>query len=94
MTRDELLELSAERDRWLNRLLDAERAAYLLGYADGRTDQAHADDRAWAASTVERVVVGPTVAELELLRWGPGGRERFGDPRPGDYRGQRQEHAA
>lgn len=27
-------------------------------------------------------------AELEALRWGPGGREHFGDPRPGDYPGR------
>lgn len=27
----------------------------------------------------------PDPAELELLRWGPGGREHFGDVRPGDY---------
>ncbi|WP_345433797.1 hypothetical protein [Actinoallomurus vinaceus] len=26
-------------------------------------------------------------AELEALRWGPGGREHFGDPRPGDFEG-------
>lgn len=26
--------------------------------------------------------------EMEERRWGPGGRERFGDPRPGDYPGR------
>jgi hypothetical protein len=31
-----LLDVSAERDRWLRRLLDAERAAYRSGFADGR----------------------------------------------------------
>jgi hypothetical protein len=30
---------------------------------------------------------GVGVAELELRRWGPGGREHFGDPRPDDYTG-------
>lgn len=29
----------------------------------------------------------PAYAELELRRWGPGGREHFGDPRPGDFKG-------
>lgn len=29
----------------------------------------------------------PTLAELEMLRWGPGGREHFADPRPGDRTG-------
>lgn len=32
------LELSDERDLWLRRLLDAERAAYRRGYDDGRAD--------------------------------------------------------
>jgi hypothetical protein len=27
-------------------------------------------------------------AELDALRWGPGGREHFGDPRPGDFPGR------
>lgn len=27
-------------------------------------------------------------AALEEVRWGPGGREHFGDPRPGDYPGR------
>jgi len=27
-------------------------------------------------------------AELEAARWGPGGREHFADPRPGDFRGR------
>lgn len=27
-------------------------------------------------------------AELETLRWGPEGRARFGDPRPGDFPGR------
>ncbi len=27
-------------------------------------------------------------AELEVRRWGPGGREHFADPRPGDFPGR------
>jgi hypothetical protein len=26
--------------------------------------------------------------EIEIARWGPGGRARFGAPRPNDYPGQ------
>ena len=33
-------------------------------------------------------VRGPSHAELEEKRWGPGGREHFADPRPGDYPGR------
>ena len=34
------------------------------------------------------VVSGPSHAELEERRWGPGGRAHFADPRPGDYPGR------
>jgi hypothetical protein len=27
-------------------------------------------------------------AEIEAARWGPGGREHFADPRPGDFPGR------
>jgi hypothetical protein len=30
-------------------------------------------------------------AELEVARWGPGGRAHFGDPRPGDFPGRQRE---
>ena len=33
---------------------------------------------------------GPSHAELEEKRWGPGGRAHFADPRPGDYPGRTQ----
>ena len=94
-----LLELSDERDLWLRRLLAAGRAAYQRGhldgyaggYAAGRTD---ADDEwmdvlepARAASRLAARM--PTHAELERRRWGPGGREHFGDPRPGDFPGRK-----
>ena len=96
MSSADLLELSDERDRWLQRLLYAERAAYELGLAEGY--RAGFERGARVAETdfpsAIKPLDGPTLAELELLRWGPGGREHFADPRPGDYKGQRQEHAA
>ena len=36
------------------------------------------------------VASGPPFAEIEERRWGPEGREHFGDPRPGDYPGRRR----
>ena len=33
-------------------------------------------------------VRGPSHAELEERRWGPGGRAHFADPRPGDFPGR------
>lgn len=93
----ELLELSAERDVWERRLLDAERAAYLLGYQDGRADERIEADRAWAARPPQAVSHGEDLAALEARRWElrgePRTRETFGRPHAADYPG-RQESAA
>lgn len=81
-----LLALSDERDQWMKRVLDAEREGYGRGVADGYKIGyefgARIREGEWPA--VIKPLEGPTLAELEMLRWGPGGRERFGDPRPGD----------
>ena len=45
-------------------------------------------DRAWIEAATPIANGGPTFAELELRRWGPGGRAHFGDPRPGDFPGR------
>ena len=92
MTPAELLELSGERDAWQARLGDEYRLGYAIGHAagvdEGRRREAAERDRAWklAASVIIR---GLSQAELELRRWGPAGRLRFGDRRPGDYPGRR-----
>jgi hypothetical protein len=84
-----ILRLSDERDLWYDRVLAAERAGYARGYADGERDgyergtrQLETDWPAMAAG-----LGGLTHTALEWRRWGPGGRERFGDPRPGDFPG-------
>jgi hypothetical protein len=85
----DLLALSAERDQWLQRLLDAERDAYTAGYHEGLKDGFEsgaklADDQ-WRRLYGGRDV--PSADQLDQLRWGPGGRGHFGDPRPADHRG-------
>lgn len=84
--RKAVLDLSGERDRWERRILDAERAAYLLGredgYRDGYEHGARLREAEWP--DVIKSLDGDPVAELEKERWGPGGREHFADPRPGD----------
>jgi hypothetical protein len=55
-------------------------AAYESGYSDGYT-RAIADVKAAQHGIVRDV-------ELETRRWGPGGRARFADPCPGDFRGR------
>lgn len=84
MTRDEIIAVSGERDQWTGRLLDAERAAYRLGLAEGYRLGLEV---AWGIRKADALVLDPNTPaldELELRRWGPGGREHFGDPRPGD----------
>jgi hypothetical protein len=83
---DAVLELSAERDRCLRRILAAWREGYRAG------ELAHADDYArglfdgaMARKRAEHDLV--ELARLDIARWGPGGREHFADSRPGDYQG-------
>lgn len=80
------LDLSDERDQW-ERLIDR---AYRDGYRMGEHD--HADDYergrsdgALARKRAQHDLVD--MARTDVARWGPGGRERFADPCPGDYPG-------
>ncbi len=74
-----VLALSDERDRWLARILAAERAGYARVW-----DAAVA---ALADAACGRLMPDrPT--DLEILRWGKGGRAHFADPRPGDFLGR------
>ena len=59
------------------------REMFAAGYAAAEADM----DAAW--NRIARAAVrGPSHAELEVKRWGPGGREHFADPRPGDFPGR------
>ena len=60
-----------------------QRAGFEAGYR-----QANADEAAQWARIARPVVHGIPHAELEERRWGPGGRARFADPRPGDFPGR------
>ena len=60
-----------------------QRAGLQAGYR-----QADADRAARWAEIARPVVHGIGYAELEERRWGPGGREHFADPRPGDFPGR------
>jgi hypothetical protein len=66
------------------------REMYQAGHGDGYQAgyrQAEADQAArW--NQAARAALGPSYAELEERRWGPGGRARFADPRPGDFPGR------
>lgn len=81
------LGLSAERDTWQRVALAREHAAYDRGHADGYAAGEQAGTLK-AAAELKRVMHDlPAALELELARWGPGGRAGFSQPRPGDYPG-------
>jgi hypothetical protein len=55
--------------------------------AGRRSAEAEMAER-WNRIAAPAVRGGPDQAELEARRWGPGGRARFADPRPGDFPGR------
>jgi len=67
------------------------RELYEAGRADGYRAgyrQAGADQAARWRQITRAALGGPAHAELEERRWGPGGRARFAEPRPGDFPGR------
>jgi hypothetical protein len=80
-----------ERAIWLRRVLRAWRDGYDAGRADGYREGREAEgaerDRLWAEAAAPIARGGPSFAELERRRYGPGGRAHFADPQPGDYAG-------
>jgi hypothetical protein len=74
-------ELVEAETRYRNQLAsEMAAAAFERGRALGRVEAA-ADIKAAQHGIVRD-------AEMEGLRWGPGGRKHFADPRPGDYPGR------
>jgi len=59
-------------------------------YEAGRQDAEAEMAERWRQVTAP-VVHGLGHAELDERRWGPGGREHFADPRPGDFPGRGRE---
>jgi len=59
------------------------REMYAAGYAAAEADMAARWDR-----IARTTAPGPSHAELEEKRWGPGGRGAFGQPRVGDFPGR------
>jgi hypothetical protein len=88
----ELVETSNLLDLSLKLRLAAYRKGYGHGYErgvdDGRRQAETEAERAWYAATHPIAIGGIPHDELERRRWGPGGRARAGDPRPGDYPGR------
>jgi hypothetical protein len=92
-----LLALSDERDLWLRWVL----AAWREGYAAGRDSMADAVTTAYIDGLLRRkgiehdhirALTGGTDRvdlweDQQRRTWGPGGREHFADPRPGEYTG-------
>jgi hypothetical protein len=79
----ETAELAEAEIRYRNELArEMSARGYERGMAEGYA-RAAADVKALQHGLVRD-------AELEALRWGPGGRGRLADPRPGDFPGRKQ----
>ena len=78
---------TATPEYWRSLFADAHRADLEDAYRQGREDMGREYEQDWAMIARPIARGGPAFAELELRRWGPGGRARFGDPREGDYAG-------
>ena len=92
-----VIALSDERDTWLRWVL----AAWRDGYAAGRDSMDNAVTTAYIDGLLRRkgiehehirALTGGTCRvdlwqDQQRRTWGPGGREHFADPEPGDYAG-------
>ncbi len=81
-----LLDRIAEQELHERRILGAYREGYAAGVASmaGEYDRGY-HDGVIAHKRAQKCLVH--AGELEVARWGPGGREHFADPRPGDFPG-------
>ncbi|MGO9292506.1 MAG: hypothetical protein ACLP52_01250 [Streptosporangiaceae bacterium] len=79
----ELIATQHERER------QAEQRGFRRGYRAGYAacDDDWHEALAPARALARRTARSPRHDELEVRRWGPGGREHAGDARPGDYAG-------
>jgi hypothetical protein len=78
----------ADRRYWRQMTSEACRRAFEAGVARGRELEGTERDAAWIEIARPAARGGPSFADLELKRWGPAGREHFGDPKPGDFPGR------
>jgi hypothetical protein len=75
----ELIELETRYRRQIGREM------YAAGRRDAEAEMAERWNR--IAGPVSRARDHGGIEEIEARRWGPGGREAFGQPRPGDFPG-------
>jgi hypothetical protein len=83
MTSQEAIEAAELAEAETAYRLQFGREMYQAGYR-----QAEADMAARWHEIARPAIQGPSQAEIEAERWGPGGREHFGDPKPGDFPGR------
>ena len=82
---------TAEMAFWRRLCAEARTEGYEAGFRDGYERGARLLEAGWPAIVAPVLPNRPDHAELEARRWGPGGREHFGDRRPGDYPGRQHD---
>jgi hypothetical protein len=80
----------AETTYRLNLARDMYQLGQQAGYDAGRRAAEADEAAAWRQlhNDMRGLASSPSHAELQEQRWGPGGREHFADPRPGDFPGR------
>jgi hypothetical protein len=86
--RDLILALSDERDGWEQRLVNNWQAGWNAAVA-ALGDQFEAGFIAGLVAYKQAQHSQALDVIAEINRWGPDGREHFGDPRPGDFLGEK-----
>jgi hypothetical protein len=91
MNPDEAIEAAGQAEAETAYRNQLAREMYQAGHTDGyRAGYRQADaDQAFRWNQAARSSLsGPSHAELEERRWGPGGRAHYADPRPSDFPGR------
>lgn len=88
MSPDEAIEAAATAETETRYRSQLAREAYEAGRHAGYRQAKAEEEARWRQASPAVAVEGPSHAELEERRWGPGGRDHFADPHPGDFPGR------
>jgi hypothetical protein len=90
MTPEQAIEAAGAVEAEVRYRLQSGREAYEAGRQAGYRQAKAEEEARWRQAPRTVVHGGPSHAQMEARRWGPGGREHFADPRPGDFPGRDQ----
>jgi hypothetical protein len=90
MTPEQAIEAAGAVEAEVAYRLQLAREAYEAGRQAGYQQRVAEEEARWRQTPPHVVHDGPSHAQMEERRWGPGGRQHFAGPRPGDFPGRDQ----